>query len=195
MTANSLIVCSATTVRFVDYAGTVSWTIPVPPGSLYSCKLNKADGVGLSHNRNMRWYTFGSSFASANHTGGFYQFFYEVDFTPDNTSSTRLIGPTYDGRLFKLALPQASATVIFTNVQFNFVVCYSKDGNYFAAGDNAGKFFIFDSSENVVQSLQESPTGITRCRFSYDSKYLAFNDNTRGNIIIYTTNCLNTPTC
>ena len=75
------------------------------------------------------------------------------------------------------------------------MVCYSKDGNYFAAGDNIGKFFIFDSSENLVQSLQESLTGITRCRFSYDNKYLAFNDNTRGNIIIYTTNCLNTPTC
>lgn len=69
--SNSLLACSSNKLMFMNYAGTVSWTISGGGiSSMYSCKLNKADGAGFSYSDRMAWYQYNTNTVIASEQRG-----------------------------------------------------------------------------------------------------------------------------
>lgn len=70
--SNSLIACGANQIKFIGIDGTSTWSINVR-SPLFSCKLNKADGVGFSFsNDEIAWYQYNTNTVLASDkTGSF----------------------------------------------------------------------------------------------------------------------------
>lgn len=69
--SNSLLACSSSKLMFMNYAGSVSWTISGGGiSNMYSCKLNKADGAGFSYNDRMAWYQYNTNTVIASEQRG-----------------------------------------------------------------------------------------------------------------------------
>ena len=101
------------------------------------------------------------------------------------------------GEFYELRYNENSIRDLYTGVVAeSFAACHSKDGTYAVGGDLNGRVYVIDTvnrNDKLLQSLKEG-NKVTHCQVSYDSKYFALNDDTNGNIIIYTSNCID-PVC
>jgi hypothetical protein len=102
-----------------------------------------------------------------------------------------------DGEFYELRHGETSKKGLYNDViDESFAACYSKDGTYAVGGDLNGRVYVIDTvgwADRLLQSLREG-NRVTHCQVSYDSKYFALNDDTNGNIVIYTSNCID-PVC
>jgi WD40 repeat protein len=99
---NNLIGCASNTIKFMSYSGAVAWTIN-GFSNIYSCKLNKADGVGVAFNNELQWFLYGANSPTAsdqNNGGGNPQYF-EVDFSMETGSTAmRLLSGSRDNKIY-----------------------------------------------------------------------------------------------
>lgn len=157
ITANSMIVCSNSKIRFINYVTNANpWTIN-GNGTLFSCKLNKADGVGYSYGRAAAWNVYNSGSTAASNTvngNSNGNTFFEVDFSMDTGTSMKLVSGNVDGNYYSLPNGCNNCnTNPFSVSNDGFAVCYSKDNNFFAGGETGGsscKLYIYNTTGTSV---------------------------------------------
>lgn len=196
---NSLLACSTSKLMFMSYSGAVTWTISGGGiGSVYSCKLNKADGAGFSFNSNeIAWYQYNTNtiLGSDKNTGGGNQY-YEVDFSMETAATgMRLMAGNQDNNVYWVSngiTGSSVGTKLIRASNWANTVCQSKDNNFVASGDKSGKLYIANTTgrtDATFSIFNEASSSLGHCRFSYDNKYLAVSSGSNGIIYFYTTQC------
>lgn len=55
-----MITCSNSQIVYMNWVSNFTWSLS-PGSGIYSCKINKADGIGFSRGRELRWFTFNTT--------------------------------------------------------------------------------------------------------------------------------------
>lgn len=190
--SNSLLACSSSKLMFMNYAGSVSWTITGGISNMYSCKLNKVDDAGFSFSDKMRWYQYNTNTIIASEQRGGGDDYREVDFSLESPSGQRLMGGNKDNNAYYIISGDSgnNGRKFIVASDEVMTVCQSKDNKYVASGSKDGKFYILNATnrnDSIFSIYNEASSSLTHCRFSYDNKYLAVSSSSNGLIYFYTT--------